>query len=256
MFNRLKRAKLVIGALLIALMVSVLLSAPARAVPLMPHVFYGNVVARGLPAVDGLTVTAVIPGASFPYVPTAQTIGGRYGDNLLFRVPGDDQETEIKEGGVTGDTIFFYVEGRLAGSYTFQIGGVTQLNLEIMKPPVARFTYAPSRPEENQGVTFDASTSYDPDGVIISYRWNFGDGKTGVGEIVEHYYYKMADYNVTLTVTDNDGVSRETTKTISVSPRVKSLPDPSTLAMVCSGLAAGLSYIGLSRLHRRLGKRS
>jgi len=38
------------------------------------------------------------------------------------------------------------------------------------KPPIASFTYTPENPLVNETITFDASSSYDPDGTIISYE--------------------------------------------------------------------------------------
>lgn len=108
---------------------------PAMAVPQPPHVFRGAVTVGGAAAADGLTVTAAIAGASFPYTPTAQTSGGRYGDDLKFKVPADDTETTAKEGGVSGDTVVFYVEGVVAGNHTFAVGNVTQLDLSISALP-------------------------------------------------------------------------------------------------------------------------
>jgi PKD repeat protein len=50
---------------------------------------------------------------------------------------------------------------------------------------------------------FDASSSYDPDGEILSYEWNFGDNTIGSGKTVNHYYQTAGTYSVTLTVRDN-----------------------------------------------------
>ncbi len=52
---------------------------------------------------------------------------------------------------------------------------------------------------------FNASNSYDPDGTIVSYDWDFGDGTTGAGEVVDHIYNSTGLYTVTLIVTDNRG---------------------------------------------------
>lgn len=134
------------GTLLIALIVAILLPASAAAVPQPPHVFQGAVTVGGSTAADGLTITAAITGASFPYTPTTQTSGGRYGDDLKFKVPSDDPDTTAKEGGVSGDTIVFYVEGVEAGTYTFEVGDVTQLNLSISALPT------PSAPPGAGGV--------------------------------------------------------------------------------------------------------
>lgn len=59
-------------------------------------------------------------------------------------------------------------------------------------------------------VTFNASASYDPDGTIIRYVWDFGDGSTGFGEIDDHTYDE-GTYTVQLNVTDNDGAYDVTT---------------------------------------------
>jgi PKD repeat protein len=70
-------------------------------------------------------------------------------------------------------------------------------------PPVADFTYSPNRPKINETVTFNASTSYDQNGTIVSYEWDFGDGTTGTGEIATHQYLESGVHQVDLTVTDN-----------------------------------------------------
>ncbi len=58
-------------------------------------------------------------------------------------------------------------------------------------------------------VAFDASASSDPDGTIAGYLWSFGDGngaETG-GPTPRHTFVKPGSYQVTLTVTDNEGCS-------------------------------------------------
>jgi hypothetical protein len=55
----------------------------------------------------------------------------------------------------------------------------------------------------HEPLTFDGSRSYDTDGRIISWRWNFGDGTIGTGETITHAYDQAGNYTVTLTVTDN-----------------------------------------------------
>ncbi|MEM2702976.1 MAG: PKD domain-containing protein, partial [Candidatus Bathyarchaeia archaeon] len=72
------------------------------------------------------------------------------------------------------------------------------------QPPFAVFTFTPTYPEVNEVVTFDASGSYDPDGYIVSYKWDFGDGNvtTTSNPIITHKYAAFGDYIVTLTVTD------------------------------------------------------
>lgn len=69
---------------------------------------------------------------------------------------------------------------------------------------------------ETLEVRFDASDSYDTDGNIVSYEWDFGDGITAVGSRIDHIYASSKSYIVTLTVTDNDGL--QSTKQVEVIP--------------------------------------
>ena len=102
------------------------------------------------------------------------------------------------------------------------------------QPPFASFFYNPYYPETYEMVTFNASESYDPDGYIVSYTWDFGDETPIVVEndpITNHTYTTFGDYTVKLTVTDNSSLTDEATATIHVSqPPVASFtfspPDP------------------------------
>jgi len=57
----------------------------------------------------------------------------------------------------------------------------------------------------DESITFDASSTNDPDGEIVTYHWDFGDGNTSSNIIESHEYKKPGKYTVTLTVTDNLG---------------------------------------------------
>ena len=54
-------------------------------------------------------------------------------------------------------------------------------------------------------VAFDGSGSSDPDGTILSYDWDFGDGASDSGAMVSHNYTVNGTYTAELTVTDNSG---------------------------------------------------
>jgi PKD repeat protein len=83
--------------------------------------------------------------------------------------------------------------------------------------PVASFTYSPLDPYVGETVTFNASASYDPDGTIVSYIWDFGDDSSGEGNITTHLYAAGGAYTVTLTVIDNESLSSNSTTEITVS---------------------------------------
>ena len=82
----------------------------------------------------------------------------------------------------------------------------------LIQYPVANFTYS----AEESPVLFNGSSSYDPDGEIVSYDWDFGDGTTGTGEITYNKYCEVGTYFVTLTVTDDDGLTGNITKCVDV----------------------------------------
>jgi len=67
-------------------------------------------------------------------------------------------------------------------------------------------------------VQFIATDSYDPDGEIVAFRWDFGDGTRGEGRTPFHTYQEAGDYFVTLEVTDDDEAVGTSTMSISVHP--------------------------------------
>jgi PKD repeat protein len=83
------------------------------------------------------------------------------------------------------------------------------------------FTFTPNAPSDNQNVLFNASTSQAPaNNPIVEYRWNFGDGGTGTGQLVTYSFDEPGTYTVTLTVFDGFGRSRSAAQSITVSAGV------------------------------------
>jgi hypothetical protein len=90
------------------------------------------------------------------------------------------------------------------------------LALSTNAAPVASFSFTPDTVRVDQSVAFDASGSSDPDGSIVTYDWDLGDGAAETGVTVEHVFTWQGDYTVTLTVTDNEGGIGTVEKTIAV----------------------------------------
>jgi hypothetical protein len=82
--------------------------------------------------------------------------------------------------------------------------------------PVAIFDF-PLNISANSTIVFNASDSYDLDGNIVSFYWDFGDGENGSGIAPSHVYVFPGDYIVTLIVTDDNGLTYSKSITITVS---------------------------------------
>src|SRR6184192_4950302 len=81
------------------------------------------------------------------------------------------------------------------------------INVKYDVPPVPQFTWTPAVVFAGETVFFDGSTSSDPDGVIVAHVWQLGEGppQTGIG--VLHTYSSLGLYQVSLSVTDDSGVT-------------------------------------------------
>ena len=92
----------------------------------------------------------------------------------------------------------------------------------------ATITPAPIPPGANAGgpyssvvgsvISFDGTASSDADGTIVSYTWNFGDGGVASGPSPTHSYSVDGNFAVTLTVTDNDGLTGSDSTTATINP--------------------------------------
>jgi len=72
-------------------------------------------------------------------------------------------------------------------------------------PPTAKFSITPSPAHPHKPVHFDASASADPNGEVVAFAWDFGDGTTGEGQTASHTYAEVGTYTISLTVKDNKG---------------------------------------------------
>lgn len=91
------------------------------------------------------------------------------------------------------------------------------------QPPVARAN-GPYSASVGQAVSLSAAGSLDADGSIVVYQWLLGDGRTVTGATPSVTYATAGTYNVTLTVTDNNGATASASSTVVVAPAAGTLP--------------------------------
>ncbi|MCV2395822.1 PKD domain-containing protein [Actinotalea sp. M2MS4P-6] len=88
--------------------------------------------------------------------------------------------------------------------------------VDVPEPPNQAPTASFSSSVTDLTVTLDGSSSTDPDGTVVSYLWDLGDGSTDTGATTSHTYAAGGTYTVELTVTDNDGAVGSVTGDVTV----------------------------------------
>ncbi|MCP3941126.1 MAG: PKD domain-containing protein [Desulfobacteraceae bacterium] len=106
-------------------------------------------------------------------------------------------------GASTSKTILLWIDDSIA-------------NNKLNQPPIAEFNLSTAYGNAPLTIFFNASASSDLDGTIASYVWDFGNGETGTGETTNHTFTTPGTYVIYLTVTDNDGDTHATIKTLTV----------------------------------------
>ncbi len=181
--------------------------------------------------------TNLAPNATFDYSPTSPAVGAwvRFDGTSSTDSDGTiaehrwtfDDGSSPELGNIT------YHRFSAAGTYLVTLtvtddeGASDSVSQQVVvgptqQPPVAAFTYSPTAPEVGDPVTFNASSSFDPDGTIVSYNWDLnGDGTADAsGSTGQVTYSSAGTVLVTLTVTDNGGLSSSTSQEIVVSQAV------------------------------------
>lgn len=169
------------------------------------------------------------PTASFVYSPTQPKVGEKVNFNASGSTDPDGSivsfQWDFGDGrSDSGKTVTH--KYRNAGTFTVVLvvqdnsgnSGTTSQTVNVSEgdSPTASFVYSPANPAENETIYFNATESEDPDGDIVSFDWDFGDGTTGTGKTVTHQYGSSGSYTVLLKVTDDDGNIDTASQTVSV----------------------------------------
>jgi sugar lactone lactonase YvrE len=160
-------------------------------------------------------------------------------NNRVHKFDSDGQWLDTWGSEGTGAGYFSYPEGIAVDSsgniYVADTGNhrIQKLNSagEFVDciPPLNQPPIADAGPDQTgivgEEITLDGSNSYDIDGTIVSYEWDFGDGDTGNGNIITHLYSTGGTYEVTLTVSDDDEAVDTDTKTVYVQTPEEAIQD-------------------------------
>ena len=104
-------------------------------------------------------------------------------------------------------------------------------------PPIASFTANCA----NLTCSFDAGASNDPDGSIVSYYWDFGDGASSSGLYPSHVF-AAGSFSVTLTVTDDSGATGSLTQAVSAGTSTSD-DTPPVISNVSSAKTKGTRFV-------------
>jgi len=98
------------------------------------------------------------------------------------------------------------------------------------QPPIAAISGPAGAVAEGDAVNLSAAASLDPNGTVVGFAWDFGDGATDAGVSVTHVYAQDGTYTARVTVTDNDGLTGTRTFVVhvtNVAPVIGALADAS-----------------------------
>jgi PKD repeat protein len=135
---------------------------------------------------------------------------------------GDPWKVWVDDTLVTPDLVENATHTFLYFEFTLSTRLVKIIGTKVATPPVVIFTVSPKALILGEEAEFDAAESYDPDGEIVSFSWDFdGDGVydyTSDKPYAKFKYTEADIYTVTLTVTDNNQLKNATTATLAVLP--------------------------------------
>jgi parallel beta-helix repeat protein len=180
--------------------------------------------------IASLTINSLINYLPTAYIDEISPNPAKQGEAVVFKGHGSDQDGTIigykwlsSKDGIISTAPSFSKNNLSLGNHIiyFQVKD----NANDMSPSVSlsliiekNFSYGgstnhfpvvdiggPYQGIVNTAVYFDGSGSFDEDGEIISYIWDYGDNHSGIGVSCSHTYTTPGIYTVTLKVIDDVG---------------------------------------------------
>lgn len=167
-----------------------------------------NQVSRGQQNVEGQITGTNLSGAT----------SANLGDGITV-------QSVLSAGATQVNVVFSVAVGAASGARTITITtssgsatSATALNVLNNRAPIPKIAISPTSGAKNTTFSFNATSSTDTNAAsaIRMYQWEFGDGASANGRVVEHKYSTTGTYQVTLTVTDDTGASNTTSASIVV----------------------------------------
>ncbi|MGD8989015.1 MAG: S8 family serine peptidase, partial [Syntrophobacterales bacterium] len=176
-----------------------------------------------------VTITAPSDGASFEEEQVV-TFSATAVDHEDGNISADIEWVSSIDGAIGKDVASFLTSSLSVGTHTITAsvndsggeGGSDLISVTINAntpapapanaPPDADFDFLIAK---SKTVSF-TDTSTDNDGYIVSWFWEFGDGKTSTAQNPTHRYRSTGSYSVTLTVTDDGGETASITKPVEI----------------------------------------
>ena len=186
-----------------------------------------NVSQSNLPPVASFSATPTSGPAPLAVSFDASASSDPNGDPLAYtwefgdgaRASGETTSHTYTQDG-TYTAMLIVADASLRDTTTQTITVVTPSN----DPPTASFIATPTAGYAPLLVSFNAGTSSDPDGDVLTYSWDFGDGSSASGLTAAHTYTQTGTYDAELTVSDGE-FDATTTRTIVVTDA----PEPGAL---------------------------
>lgn len=148
--------------------------------------------------------------------PDAHAINWAFGDGSTMNNKsindGRVVSHEFVDDGTFVVRVYLFSQGDIITKEPPRLLAIGELPIQVIganQNPVARFIVRNAVSEDGvDGALareFVGTSSSDPDGTIVEYRWDFGDGGVADGQMATHVYDRSGRYPVRLKVTDDRG---------------------------------------------------